>query len=153
MSDISPFLFRLQIRPGVVEFEATCTLRSARSAALTAHRAVIHYRRLRFAYPGGRYAPAALMSPINSNLSFIGKLRRASALGSRQKTGTAKCHSRFYVIVASSVAGNNTPQPPGIPGHNPAPSTNGAGSDQIPPVAQPAPAPPHEQKAAHTPLF
>ncbi len=27
------------------------SLRRARSAALTAHRAVIHYRRLRFAYP------------------------------------------------------------------------------------------------------
>ena len=29
-------------------------LRVARSAALTAHRAVIHYRRLRFAYPRQR---------------------------------------------------------------------------------------------------
>ena len=33
-----------------VTFGDSCALRSTRSAALTAHRAVIHYRRLRFAY-------------------------------------------------------------------------------------------------------
>ena len=32
-----------------------CALRSALSAALTVHRTVIHSRRLRFAYPGGRW--------------------------------------------------------------------------------------------------
>ena len=46
------------------------TLRRARSAALTAHWAVIHYRRLRFAYPlhkgaFGRYRASA----TNINLS------------------------------------------------------------------------------------
>ena len=34
-----------------------CALRSARSAALTAHRAVIHSRRLHFVYPGRSYLP------------------------------------------------------------------------------------------------
>ena len=33
-----------------VTFDDSCALRSTRSAALTAHRAVIHYRGLRFAY-------------------------------------------------------------------------------------------------------
>ena len=34
-----------------------CALRSARSVALTAHRAVIHSRRLHFVYPGRSYLP------------------------------------------------------------------------------------------------
>ena len=58
------FLFRPRCR------SATCALRSARSAALTVHRTVIHYRRLRFAYPGGRYAPSALKGAINPNLAY-----------------------------------------------------------------------------------
>ena len=33
---------------------ASCVLRNARSAALTVHRTVIHYRRLRFAYLKGK---------------------------------------------------------------------------------------------------
>ena len=34
-------------------FATACALRSTRLAALTVHRTVIHYRQLRFAYPGG----------------------------------------------------------------------------------------------------
>ncbi len=44
----------------------SCALRSARSAALTAHRAVIHYRRLRFAYPGEAFAPCGRCRPIGA---------------------------------------------------------------------------------------
>ena len=53
-----------------------CALRSTRSAALTARWAVIHYRRLRFAYPGRRYAPSALKRAINYNLGHCSTEQR-----------------------------------------------------------------------------
>ena len=42
-----------QSKIGCEEPVCASRLRVTRSAALTAHRAVIHYRRLRFAYPQG----------------------------------------------------------------------------------------------------
>ena len=47
----------------------SCALRSTRSAALTVHRTVIHYRRLRFAYLGGsvgRCRASAQNEPMRS---------------------------------------------------------------------------------------